>query len=57
MENKFVCDTVMPYSSWLSSLSRNIRANLDTVIPDRVKGTEEEVLLNPCPVLFGISKS
>lgn len=35
---------------------RNILAHLHTVIPDRVKGTEEEVLLNPRPILVGIPK-
>lgn len=29
--------------------------NLRTQVPDRMKGTKEEVLLDPDPVLVGIS--
>lgn len=39
----------------LSVLEYNSK-NLDTVVPDRMKGAKEEVLLDPDPVLVGISK-
>lgn len=49
-------DTVLLYYTWLHLISRNIRTNLNTVITDRIEGPKEEVLLNPCPVLVGVSK-
>lgn len=47
---------VLLHFSWLQMFSRNILAHLNAVIPDRMKCTKEEVLLNPYPVLVGISK-
>lgn len=49
------------YYTWcnciLASLIQKKKpAHLNTVIPDRMKGTKEEVFLNPRPVLVGISK-
>lgn len=56
-ENKQACKyTALLYVSRLHLFIRNILTHLNTVIPDRMKGTEEEVLLNPYPVLVGISK-
>lgn len=37
-------------------LSRNILTNLKAEVADWMKGTEEKVLLDPNPVLVGISK-
>lgn len=40
----------------LQLFGKNILTHLNTVIPNRVKRAKEEMLLNPHPVLVGISK-
>lgn len=50
-----VLDNVTVFKEALSVSEYN-STNLDTVVPDWMKGTKEEVLLDPDPVLVGISK-
>ena len=48
--------SMLPHFCRFYLLGRNILTNLEAVVADWMKGTEEKVLLDPCPVLVGIPK-